>query len=157
MLVLTRKLQQQIKIGDEITVTILRVKGQTVRVGIDAPREVRVIRGELPREGANQDAEANAGATEALESTIIEARITLVDDDTGTSSDAAAGEAAATDSQDDTVMPRGQSAGLLNRCVASPVAPCMPLPLRLPQRKRFSRTDNPPLRVAHQSTTSLAK
>ena len=38
MLVLTRKLQQQIKIGEEITVTILRVKGHTVRVGIEAPR-----------------------------------------------------------------------------------------------------------------------
>jgi len=50
MLVLTRKLQQQIKIGDQITVTILKVKGKTVRVGITAPREVRVIRGELPKE-----------------------------------------------------------------------------------------------------------
>ena len=50
MLVLTRKLQQQIKIGDQITVTILRVKGNTVRVGITAPREVRIVRGELPKE-----------------------------------------------------------------------------------------------------------
>ncbi len=52
MLVLTRKLQQQIKIGDQITVTILRVKGSTVRIGIDAPREVRVVRGELEAYGA---------------------------------------------------------------------------------------------------------
>jgi carbon storage regulator CsrA len=51
MLVLTRKLQQQIKIGPEITVTILRVKGNTVRVGVQAPRDVRVIRGELPKNG----------------------------------------------------------------------------------------------------------
>jgi carbon storage regulator CsrA len=51
MLVLTRKLQQQIKIGAEITVTILRVKGNTVRVGIQAPRDVRVVRGELPKNG----------------------------------------------------------------------------------------------------------
>jgi carbon storage regulator CsrA len=51
MLVLTRKLQQRIQIGDQITVTILRVKGNTVRVGIEAPREVRVIRGELPKDG----------------------------------------------------------------------------------------------------------
>ena len=34
MLVLTRKLQEQIKIGDEIIVTILQVRGQSVRVGI---------------------------------------------------------------------------------------------------------------------------
>jgi len=49
MLVLSRKLQQQIKIGDQITVTILRVKGNTVRIGVQAPRDVRVIRGELPK------------------------------------------------------------------------------------------------------------
>lgn len=48
MLVLTRKLQDQIRIGDNITITILRVKGNTVRIGVDAPRNVRVMRGELP-------------------------------------------------------------------------------------------------------------
>ena len=36
MLVLTRKTQQQIQIGPHITITILKVKGQTIRVGIDA-------------------------------------------------------------------------------------------------------------------------
>ena len=58
MLVLSRKQQQQIKIGDQITVSILRVKGNTVRVGIEAPREVRVVRGELPKEGASDVSEA---------------------------------------------------------------------------------------------------
>ena len=57
MLVLTRKLQQQVKIGDHITVTILRVKGHTVRIGIDAPRDVRVVRGELPPKGDGSPAE----------------------------------------------------------------------------------------------------
>jgi carbon storage regulator CsrA len=47
MLVLTRKTQQQIQIGNNITITIVRVTGQSVRVGIQAPEEVRVIRGEL--------------------------------------------------------------------------------------------------------------
>ncbi len=47
MLVLTRKTQQQIQIGDKITITIVRVTGQSVRVGIQAPEEVRVVRGEL--------------------------------------------------------------------------------------------------------------
>ena len=47
MLVLTRKLKESIRIGDAITVTVLRVKGNTVRLGIEAPREVRVVRGEL--------------------------------------------------------------------------------------------------------------
>lgn len=57
MLVLTRKLQQQIKIGDAITVTILRVKGSTVRIGVEAPRDVRVIRGELPKSDGGQSEE----------------------------------------------------------------------------------------------------
>ena len=48
MLVLTRKSQEKIQIGDNITITILRVKGQTVRVGVEAPRSTKVIRGELP-------------------------------------------------------------------------------------------------------------
>ena len=48
MLVLARKADQKIQIGDNITITILAIKGNTVRVGIDAPREVRVLRAELP-------------------------------------------------------------------------------------------------------------
>jgi carbon storage regulator CsrA len=48
MLVLTRKLQEQIRIGDDVVVTILQVRGQSVRVGIEAPRNVRVLRAELP-------------------------------------------------------------------------------------------------------------
>jgi len=49
MLVLTRKLRESIKIGSDVTITVLRVKGQTVRIGIEAPRDKRVIRGELPQ------------------------------------------------------------------------------------------------------------
>lgn len=47
MLVLTRKLEQQIQIGEGITVTVLSVKGNTVKLGIKAPSDVRVLRGEL--------------------------------------------------------------------------------------------------------------
>jgi len=63
MLVLTRKLQQQIKIGEQITVTILKLKGNTVRVGIDAPRDVRVIRAELPKDGGTHESAAEATQT----------------------------------------------------------------------------------------------
>jgi len=49
MLVLTRKANEQIQIGDNVVITILQVKGQLVRVGIEAPREIRVLRSELPR------------------------------------------------------------------------------------------------------------
>ena len=49
MLVLTRKHQEKIQIGENVTITILKVKGRTVRLGIEAPKQVRVVRGELPR------------------------------------------------------------------------------------------------------------
>jgi carbon storage regulator CsrA len=54
MLVLTRKVQEQIKVGDNITITIIRVKGQSVRVGIEAPRDVRVMRSELSADLAGE-------------------------------------------------------------------------------------------------------
>jgi carbon storage regulator CsrA len=47
MLVLTRKTEQKIQIGENITITVIRVKGQSVRIGIEAPTEVRVMRSEL--------------------------------------------------------------------------------------------------------------
>jgi carbon storage regulator len=47
MLVLTRKYQEKIRIGDNITITVLRTKGKAVRLGIEAPASVPVVRGEL--------------------------------------------------------------------------------------------------------------
>ena len=55
MLVLTRKTQQQIQIGPHITITILKVKGQAVRVGIEAPREVCVLRAEVAEKLAREN------------------------------------------------------------------------------------------------------
>jgi carbon storage regulator CsrA len=49
MLVLSRKINEQIQIGDDITVTIVRVKGKAVGIGIEAPQQVRILRSELPR------------------------------------------------------------------------------------------------------------
>ena len=55
MLVLTRKLMERLYIGDDICVTVVRLEGGQVRLGIDAPREVAVVRAELvpthPRAG----------------------------------------------------------------------------------------------------------
>ncbi len=47
MLVLSRKPGERILIGDDIKVTIVRIGPNTVRIGIDAPRELNVIREEL--------------------------------------------------------------------------------------------------------------
>jgi carbon storage regulator len=47
MLILTRRVDESLVIGDNITVTILGVKGNQVRIGVDAPRDVTVHRKEL--------------------------------------------------------------------------------------------------------------
>lgn len=47
MLVLSRKRNQSIQIGDNITVTVVRLKGNVVQLGIQAPHEIPVVRGEL--------------------------------------------------------------------------------------------------------------
>ena len=47
MLILTRRVGETIKIGDNITVTVLGVKGNQVRVGVGAPRDVAVHREEI--------------------------------------------------------------------------------------------------------------
>ena len=48
MLVLSRKTNESIVIGNNITVQILKIKGNTIRLGITAPRDVPVRRSELP-------------------------------------------------------------------------------------------------------------
>lgn len=58
MLVLSRKLNEKIKIGDDITITVVELLPDRVRIGITAPETVRVLRGELlkqrpPKQGAN--------------------------------------------------------------------------------------------------------
>lgn len=57
MLVLTRGKNQEICIGDEITLKVIEVGRGRVKIGIDAPRRIRVLRGELP------DAVAHRGGT----------------------------------------------------------------------------------------------
>jgi carbon storage regulator len=65
MLVLTRKSHEQIQIGDNITITILRVKGGAIRVGIDAPKNLSVLRKELV--GKPAKSAATSGEPDAVE------------------------------------------------------------------------------------------
>jgi len=60
MLVLSRKQDQEVLIGDQIKITVLKTRGNTVRLGIEAPRDIKVVRGELDAEPkSNDDHEAN--------------------------------------------------------------------------------------------------
>jgi carbon storage regulator len=56
MLVLTRKSNQSIMIGDEIEVSVLAIMGEKVRIGIEAPRSIPVFRKEVYLEIRRDDA-----------------------------------------------------------------------------------------------------
>lgn len=77
MLVLTRKPQEKIQIGDGITITVIKTKGQGVRLGIEAPAEVPVLRGELvaSRESFADEAEAPKAPRVDHESNVSFARV----------------------------------------------------------------------------------
>lgn len=47
MLVLSRKSTERIQIGDNVVVTVLEIRGNKVRIGISAPRGIRILRSEL--------------------------------------------------------------------------------------------------------------
>ena len=73
MLVLTRKSNQSIMIGDDIEISVLAIMGEKVRIGIEAPRSVPVFRREVyveiqeDQEGTEPRADVN-GALEQLKS-----------------------------------------------------------------------------------------
>lgn len=47
MLVLSRREHERIAIGSDITITIIRIRGNVVRIGIDAPADMSILRGEV--------------------------------------------------------------------------------------------------------------
>ena len=67
MLVLTRKSNQSIMIGDDIEVSVLSVMGEKVRIGIQAPQDVPVFRTEIYLEIQRQRAESAVGTAEKVD------------------------------------------------------------------------------------------
>jgi len=64
VLILTRKVGETLMIGDEITVTILGVKGSQVRVGVNAPKDVAVHREEIYRRIQRELEEGNTDSSD---------------------------------------------------------------------------------------------
>ena len=67
MLVLTRKSNQSIMIGDDIEVSVLSVMGEKVRIGIQAPRDIPVFRKEVYLEIQQERMEAGDGSREQVD------------------------------------------------------------------------------------------
>ncbi|OLN33526.1 carbon storage regulator CsrA [Desulfosporosinus metallidurans] len=61
MLVLSRKLNEKIRLGDDIEITIVAISGDTVRLGINAPRDLKILRSEIYEEIQRQNREAVTG------------------------------------------------------------------------------------------------
>lgn len=61
MLILTRRVGESLMIGDNVTVTVLGVKGSQVRVGIDAPKDVTVHREEIFKRIQDEDKDSDPG------------------------------------------------------------------------------------------------
>ena len=59
MLILTRKISEGIVVGDDINIKVLSVKGNQVRIGIDAPRDINIARDELLNKKESNNARFN--------------------------------------------------------------------------------------------------
>ena len=60
MLILTRRVGETLMVGDEVTVTVLGVKGNQVRIGVNAPKDVAVHREEIYQRIQNENADSEA-------------------------------------------------------------------------------------------------
>lgn len=79
MLVLTRKSNEKIRIGDDIVITVLRTKGKAVRLGIEAPNELRVLRGEIAFEGEEADATPSESSDQEVPHKTVHGRVSRSD------------------------------------------------------------------------------
>lgn len=66
MLVIKRKTSQSIKIGDDIEITVVKIGDNAVKLAIDAPKGVTILRKELIKEVISENKEAAEGSIELL-------------------------------------------------------------------------------------------
>jgi carbon storage regulator len=78
VLVLTRKLNEAIQLGEDITITVVGIDADRVRIGIDAPRSLKIFRRELlietvniNKEAINASSESAGGSMESLRGAVV--------------------------------------------------------------------------------------
>jgi len=81
MLVLTRKAGESVMIGDDVVITVLEARGDVIRLGINAPKDVRVHREEVYRELQAANRAAASPADEVVEELTRTLRPKSADDD----------------------------------------------------------------------------
>jgi len=74
MLVVSRRAGESVVIGDDVTVSVLEVRGDVVRIGIDAPRSIAVHRAELLAQLAQSNQEAASPPANAVDSLLTAIR-----------------------------------------------------------------------------------
>ncbi|MBQ3775233.1 MAG: carbon storage regulator CsrA [Ruminobacter sp.] len=67
MLILTRRLGEAITIGKDVKLTVLSIKGNQVRIGVDAPKEVSIQRSELIEKKENEENSEHADIGESTD------------------------------------------------------------------------------------------
>lgn len=72
MLVLTRKIDETILLGDDIEITIVEIKGDKVQIGIKAPKNITILRKELYQEVSDENLKAQEITVDKLRGVKIE-------------------------------------------------------------------------------------